>query len=165
MMNYFLVAVGGALGSMARFWCSGFAARHIGEWFPWGTLIVNVSGSLVIGAFAALSATDLCHGGFVRWVHDLLFFQPSDIRAVARGRVVLGWRELCALFCFVPFGCVDWIRCRGSCLSLNIHGMFAIGPKRTSLVAPYMLAFGVKRTRSSHFPCLLLAGLSVDWSA
>jgi CrcB-like protein, Camphor Resistance (CrcB) len=147
MMNYFLVAVGGALGSMARFWSSGFAARHIGEWFPWGTLIVNVSGSLVIGAFAALSATEgpffirpelrifvmvgLC-GGF-----DLLFFQPSDIRAVARGRVVLGWRELCALFCFVPFGCVDWIRCRGGCLSLNIHGMFAIGPKRTSLVAPY----------------------------
>jgi len=58
MMNYFLVAVGGALGSMARFWSSGFAARHIGEWFPWGTLIVNVSGSLVIGAFAALSATE-----------------------------------------------------------------------------------------------------------
>ena len=77
MMNYFLVAVGGALGSMARFWCSGFAARQFGEWFPWGTLIVNVSGSLVIGAFAALSATEspffdpartphLCHGGFVR---------------------------------------------------------------------------------------------------
>jgi fluoride exporter len=58
MMNYFLVAVGGALGSMARFWCSGFAARQFGEWFPWGTLIVNVSGSLVIGAFGALSATE-----------------------------------------------------------------------------------------------------------
>ena len=57
-MNYLLVAVGGALGSMARFWCSGFAARQFGEWFPWGTLIVNVLGSFVIGAFAALSATE-----------------------------------------------------------------------------------------------------------
>src|SRR6476646_5158422 len=58
MMNYFLVAVGGALGSMARFWSSGFAARHIGEWFRWGTLIGNVPGSLDSGAFAALSATE-----------------------------------------------------------------------------------------------------------
>jgi CrcB protein len=43
---------------MARFWCSGFVARQFGEWFPWGTLIVNVLGSFVIGAFAALSATE-----------------------------------------------------------------------------------------------------------
>jgi CrcB protein len=55
---YLLVAVGGALGSMARFWCSGFVARQFGEWFPWGTLIVNVVGSFVIEAFAALSATE-----------------------------------------------------------------------------------------------------------
>ena len=58
-MNYVLVALGSALGGMARYWCSGFAARLIGEWFPWGTLIVNVTGSFIIGAFAALSA--LCN--------------------------------------------------------------------------------------------------------
>jgi len=57
-MNYFWVAIGSALGGMARYWCSGFAARLIGEWFPWGTLIVNVVGSFVIGAFAALSASE-----------------------------------------------------------------------------------------------------------
>jgi CrcB protein len=43
---------------MARYWCSGFVARLFGEWFPWGTLIVNVSGSFVIGVFAALSAAE-----------------------------------------------------------------------------------------------------------
>jgi fluoride exporter len=57
-MNYLWVAIGSALGGMARYWCSGFAARLIGEWFPWGTLIVNVVGSFVIGAFAALSASE-----------------------------------------------------------------------------------------------------------
>jgi fluoride exporter len=57
-MNYVLVALGSALGGMARYWCSGFAARLIGEWFPWGTLIVNVIGSFIIGAFAALSAAE-----------------------------------------------------------------------------------------------------------
>jgi CrcB protein len=57
-MSYLWVAIGSALGGMARYWCSGFVARLVGEVFPWGTLIVNVSGSFVIGAFAALSATE-----------------------------------------------------------------------------------------------------------
>ena len=57
-MNYVWVAVGSALGGMARYWCSGFVARLFGEWFPWGTLIVNVSGSFVIGVFAALSTAE-----------------------------------------------------------------------------------------------------------
>ena len=57
-MNYVWVAVGSALGGMARDWCSGFVARLFGEWFPWGTFIVNVSGSFVIGVFAALSAAE-----------------------------------------------------------------------------------------------------------
>jgi len=52
MWTYFWIAVGGALGTVARFWFSGVIARHIGETFPWGTLFVNVSGSLVIGFFA-----------------------------------------------------------------------------------------------------------------
>ena len=53
-MIYVWVAVGSALGGMARYYCSGLAARLFGEWFPWGTLIVNVLGSFVIGFFAAL---------------------------------------------------------------------------------------------------------------
>jgi fluoride exporter len=57
-MNYVWVAIGSALGGMARYWCSGIAATLIGEWFPWGTLIVNVVGSLVIGTMAALSAAE-----------------------------------------------------------------------------------------------------------
>jgi fluoride exporter len=57
-MNYLWVAIGSALGGMARYWCSDAAARLFGEWFPWGTLIVNVTGSFIIGIFAALSATE-----------------------------------------------------------------------------------------------------------
>jgi fluoride exporter len=51
-MTYIWLAIGGALGTVARFWCSGFTARLIGETFPWGTILVNVTGSLIIG-FAA----------------------------------------------------------------------------------------------------------------
>jgi CrcB protein len=57
-MSYFWVALGGALGSVARFWCSGFAATHFGETFPWGTLIVNGAGSFVIGFVATLTGPD-----------------------------------------------------------------------------------------------------------
>ena len=49
-----LVALGGGLGSVARFWVSGVIARRYGETFPWGTLVVNVTGSAAIGVCAAL---------------------------------------------------------------------------------------------------------------
>jgi fluoride exporter len=55
---YFWVAIGGALGSVSRFWLSGVVARHFGETFPWGTLAINVSGSLIIGFFAAFTGTE-----------------------------------------------------------------------------------------------------------
>jgi CrcB protein len=40
---------------MARYWCTGMAARLFGETFPWGTLFVNILGSFVIGFFVALT--------------------------------------------------------------------------------------------------------------
>jgi CrcB protein len=57
-MSYLWVALGGAFGSMARYGCSGFAARFIGATFPWGTLMVNVAGSLIIGFLATLISPD-----------------------------------------------------------------------------------------------------------
>jgi fluoride exporter len=58
MVTYIWIAIGSALGGMARYWCSGFAARLIGETFPWGTIIVNVVGSFIIGLFATLTGPD-----------------------------------------------------------------------------------------------------------
>jgi len=52
------VAIGSALGGVARYWCSGVVAHYVGETFPWGTLIVNVVGSLLIGLIATVSGTD-----------------------------------------------------------------------------------------------------------
>jgi CrcB protein len=58
LITYLWIALGGALGSVARYGCSSLAARWIGETFPWGTLIVNVAGSFVIGFFATLTGPD-----------------------------------------------------------------------------------------------------------
>ena len=57
-MVYLWVAAGGALGSVARYACTGLAVRWLGAGFPWGTLFVNVSGSFVIGVLAALVTAD-----------------------------------------------------------------------------------------------------------
>ena len=58
MVTYFWIAVGSALGGLARFFISGVTAQLIGETFPWGTLIVNVTGSFIIGFFATLTGPD-----------------------------------------------------------------------------------------------------------
>ncbi len=55
---YFWIAVGSALGGMARYFFSGVAARLIGETFPWGTLIVNITGSFIIGLSFTLTGPD-----------------------------------------------------------------------------------------------------------
>ena len=55
MLNYVWVMFGGALGTGARFWISGLVAQRVGEFFPLGTLAVNVTGSFIIGLFAAIA--------------------------------------------------------------------------------------------------------------
>ena len=55
MLAYLWIAIGGALGSVGRFWFSGVIGRQFGETFPWGTLLVNLSGSFAIGLLAALA--------------------------------------------------------------------------------------------------------------
>jgi len=55
MLSYTVVMLGGALGTGARFWASGLIAERGGEFFPLGTLIVNITGSFAIGFFAAFT--------------------------------------------------------------------------------------------------------------
>ena len=58
-----LVAVGGGLGGVARFWISGMVARRWGETFPWGTLAVNVTGAGAVGVLAAVLLEPGSHAG------------------------------------------------------------------------------------------------------
>jgi CrcB protein len=58
MQTYLWIMLGSALGGGARFWLSGNIANYLGETFPWGTILVNVTGSFIIGLFAALTDPD-----------------------------------------------------------------------------------------------------------
>ncbi|HEY8288695.1 MAG TPA: fluoride efflux transporter CrcB [Acetobacteraceae bacterium] len=57
MGAYLAVAVGGALGSVARFGLTAAMTALTGPRFPWGTLLINVLGSMVIGLVAGISLT------------------------------------------------------------------------------------------------------------
>ena len=55
-MSYLLVALGSALGGMARHWLTAAVTSRVPSTFPWGTVLVNLSGSFLIGVAVALLA-------------------------------------------------------------------------------------------------------------
>ena len=57
MGAYLAVAAGGAIGSVGRFWMTGAMTALTGARFPWGTLAINILGSMVIGLVAGITLT------------------------------------------------------------------------------------------------------------
>jgi len=55
MQKTIFIALAGLVGTLLRYWLSGFVARKYGETFPWGTMAVNLLGCLVTGAVYFLS--------------------------------------------------------------------------------------------------------------
>lgn len=55
-MNYLWIALGAVAGASARYFLSGYIARTVATSFPLGTLIINVTGSLVLGFFLILAS-------------------------------------------------------------------------------------------------------------
>lgn len=58
LVTYLVIAIGSALGGLARYGCGLLAVALWGAAFPWGTLIINIVGSFVIGGFATLTGPD-----------------------------------------------------------------------------------------------------------
>jgi fluoride exporter len=49
MTKYLMVALGGAVGSVLRFWAGSYVSSRMGSRFPYGTFIINITASFVIG--------------------------------------------------------------------------------------------------------------------
>ena len=77
-MTWLWVACGSAIGGALRYWCSGLVARTIGETFPWGTLAVNVVGSLLLGLFVAVTSPDGRSLGNRRRRYSRIDFRPQS---------------------------------------------------------------------------------------
>jgi len=54
-MNYVWIALGAVVGASARYFLSTQIARHFSTTFPYGTLLINITGSLVLGFFLVYS--------------------------------------------------------------------------------------------------------------
>ncbi len=58
MLTYLYIAIGGAIGSVARAWTANAMVQVAGAHFPWGTILINILGSFIIGFFGALTTSD-----------------------------------------------------------------------------------------------------------
>ncbi len=103
-----LVALGGAVGAPLRF----VAAHHLDRALPWGTLLVNVVGSTLLGAFAALAlggaayallATGFC-GGLTTW--SSFAVQVHRTPGTRGAAYAVGTLALSLLGCVVAFALV-----------------------------------------------------------
>lgn len=54
MQNFLLISAGAMIGANCRYWLGGWAAQRLGSDYPYGTLIINLSGSFILGLFMAL---------------------------------------------------------------------------------------------------------------
>lgn len=68
-----LVAFGSALGGLLRWGVTAYAARLLGTAFPWGTLFINVSGSLFLGWFSTMLFDRLI-------LSETAWLRPDDLR-------------------------------------------------------------------------------------
>jgi CrcB protein len=57
MINLLAIGIGGFLGAIMRYLCSGWIYRLFGTGLPWGTVAVNVIGSFLLGFFLILETT------------------------------------------------------------------------------------------------------------
>lgn len=55
MQKTIFIGFAGLVGTLIRYWLSGFVARQYGESFPWGTVVVNLIGSFLAGALYHLA--------------------------------------------------------------------------------------------------------------
>lgn len=104
-VDLLLVALGGAVGAPLRY----VAARHLDRVLPWGTLLVNVVGSTLLGALAALAlggsasaliGTGFC-GGLTTW--SALVVQADRLGGLRGAAYAVGTVALSVLGCALAF--------------------------------------------------------------
>lgn len=59
MDKFLIISLGAMLGANARYWIGNVVARKLGASFPYGTLIINITGSLLLGFFLTLATERL----------------------------------------------------------------------------------------------------------
>ncbi|HWF83218.1 MAG TPA: fluoride efflux transporter CrcB [Vicinamibacterales bacterium] len=98
MDRYVMIALGGALGAIARYELATMIQNRIPVGFPWGTFVVNISGCLVMGVATTLLTDRLVHPnwrflipiGFIGAYTTFSTFELETFRAVTDGAWLVG---------------------------------------------------------------------------
>jgi CrcB protein len=99
LLKYVMIALGGAIGAIARFALGAYVGQRMGARFPYGTFIINISGSFLIGLImtvlterAQLSANwrYLIPIGFIGAYTTFSTFEYETLRAVQDGQFTAG---------------------------------------------------------------------------
>jgi CrcB protein len=99
LLKYVMVGVGGCLGSILRFWLGSYIGSKMGTRFPYGTLVINITGSFLIGlVFAVLTARTqwspnwryLIPIGFIGGYTTFSSFEYETLRMVQDGQIGMG---------------------------------------------------------------------------
>lgn len=127
MNSYVLVAIGSAIGGVARHWCNSLVVARLGDTFPWGTLLVNVSGSFLIGIVAA-------------WI------ETSDQQTALFGRDLLMVGMLGGYTTFSAFSLQTLMLLRGGRMGLAVaHIGLAVACCLVAVLAGFLLARAAAR--------------------
>jgi CrcB protein len=98
MTKYLMVGLGGALGSILRFWASGIVSNRLGGRFPYGTFVVNCTGSFLIGLIVTLLAERthwspnwryLIPIGFIGGYTTFSAFELETLRSFQDGEILI----------------------------------------------------------------------------
>ncbi len=98
LLKYLLVGVGGCLGSILRFWLGTYIGGKMGTRFPYGTLVINITGSFLLGlVFAVFTKTHwnpnwryLIPIGFIGGYTTFSAFEFETLRTLQDGQIGLG---------------------------------------------------------------------------
>ncbi len=111
MIKLALVALGGGIGATTRYLVANWTAERFGADFPYGTLIVNVVGCFIIGAFMTLTTERIIVSpywrllvtvGFVGGLTTFSSFSYETLKLIAEGSLTAGLLNL-MLNCVVGF--------------------------------------------------------------
>jgi fluoride exporter len=99
LLKYLLVGIGGCLGSILRFWLGSYIGGKMGARFPYGTLVINITGSFLIGLIFALLTVRTNWGpnwryliliGFIGGYTTFSSFEYETLRMIQDGQIGLG---------------------------------------------------------------------------
>lgn len=103
MVRFLLISLGAILGANARYWLGGWAAEKFGASFPYGTLIINLSGSFILGFFLTLISERFIVDPAWRWLIAIGFlgsyttfstYTYESLTLLLGGQARLGWLNL-----------------------------------------------------------------------